>query len=133
MIKRKRQESELEIPLSAMIDVVFLLLIFFILTYREESIEANLAINIPTGHSTQNASHKLLEVRVHPGEYSLMGTKSMGLEQLTNALATLTRYDADQTVVIKVHKQAKHRELIALLDRCKKIGINKLNVQLIKN
>ena len=45
--KIRRGNDSADVPMSAMIDVVFLLLIYFIVTYKEEIPEAHLAINLP--------------------------------------------------------------------------------------
>lgn len=47
--KRKKIEGEAaEPPMAAMIDVVFLLLIYFIITQKDVIPEAHLAVNLPT-------------------------------------------------------------------------------------
>ena len=46
--KRRRVQEQAEVPMSSMIDVVFLLLIYFIITQKEQISEAHLAVNLPT-------------------------------------------------------------------------------------
>lgn len=122
--------EKINVPMAAMIDVVFLLLIFFIVTYEEELIEAHLNVNMPAPNRVlqQNPDPQLLEIHVLPGEYRFMGSVPVSVDRLLSELMTFTRFDADHMVLIKVSKEAQHNELIALLDRCHKVGLTKLNV-----
>ena len=45
---KKRNDESLAVPMSQMIDVVFLLLIYFVVTMKDEISEAHLAINLPS-------------------------------------------------------------------------------------
>lgn len=138
MARKKTQKGEenAEVPLSAMIDVVFLLLIYFIVTHKDEIIEAHMAINLPSPDQVSGPpppKPRLLEIQVPPDEgenvgiYYLMGSPKT-LEVMEEILAGQAALDSEQTVVIKVSQAAKNHKLIELLDRCKKVGLSKLNV-----
>ena len=138
--KKSRRETEKgEPPMSAMIDVVFLLLIFFIVTHKDEMIEAHMAINLPSAASKPSDAPKpkLIEIQVPPDEemdgmYLLMGATPADIDTMEETLAGIAVLDPDQTIIIKVSKRAEQRKLIALLDRCKKVGLNQLNVLTLK-
>ncbi|HAR66979.1 MAG TPA: hypothetical protein DCR55_12300 [Lentisphaeria bacterium] len=129
----RRTEEQMETPMSAMIDVVFLLLIFFIVTHKEEQVEAHMAINLPAPGAASAPSNKpnLLEVHVYNTFYTLNG-KQLGLDTLEEKLLGLAMLDSDQTVIIKVSREAFQRELVELLDRCQKAGFKNLNVLTLK-
>ncbi len=123
--------TPVNIPMSAMIDVVFLLLVFFLVTYQEELIESHVNINKTMQKSSANttpSSSELLEVHILPGHYLMMGTKIMNLDEIGNTLGVYYGYDKDLSLLIKVDGATHHREVIALLDRCKKIGLTNLNI-----
>ena len=68
---KKRDSEQLAVPMSSMIDIVFLLLIYFIVTQKDEISEAHLAVNLPApGSAQQQTDNKpqLLELEVHPGQ-----------------------------------------------------------------
>ena len=125
---RKRKEEALAVPMSSMIDIVFLLLIYFILTQKEEISEAHLAINLPApGASSkeQETKPQLLEIEVHENMYSLRGV-AMALPMLEDTLGRFN--DPDLTVIIKVSVRARARDLVSVLDLCQGAGLSKLNV-----
>jgi len=127
---RRSYSDQINIPMAPMIDVVFLLLIFFITTYQEEIVETHMSVNLPlqNAQAATQVQPQLLHIHVMPGYYLLMGKQSITLDNLIDTLATFAKYDSDQTIVIKVSKHAKHKELITLLDHCKHLGLKKFNV-----
>jgi len=130
MGKAKKHEAEsLQIPMSSMIDVVFQLLIYFIVTSTREIPEAHLAVNLPTPSTTSSTKikPKLLELQVMPGQVMLQGTPRSP-EMIKENLTALAKLDAEQTVIVKVSPLARTEELVRVLDLCRGVGLTKLNV-----
>lgn len=126
--KGKKGQSRIEVPMASMIDVVFLLLIYFIVTHKEELSEAHLAVNLPSGGSTQEAPEaRLLEITVRPGVIALRG-KVMTEDQLRDTLTRFAKTDPDQTVLIKVDSKASTGQLVRVLDICNEANLTQLNV-----
>jgi biopolymer transport protein ExbD len=117
-----------------MIDVTFLLLIYFIVTKREDIPEAHLAVNLPSGRAAPAKSDErpnLLEIEVHPGQVYLKKMPQT-MAQLQDMLAKMAAYDSEQTVIVKTSVLAQTRELVTVLDLCKGLGLTKLNVMTLK-
>lgn len=134
MSKRRPSSEALAIPMSSMIDVTFLLLIYFIITQREEIPEAHLAVNLPSPNQAQEQTDErpnLLEIEIHPGQIYLK-KRPQTLPELQDMLARLASYDAEQTVIIKTSALARTQELVQVLDLCKGLGLTKLNVMTLK-
>jgi len=134
MSKRRISTESLAIPMSSMIDVTFLLLIYFIITQREEIPEAHLAVNLPSpNQAPQKTDEKpnLLEIEVHPGQVYLKKMPQT-MDQLQDMLTKMAAYDAEQTVIVKTSVQAQTQELVRVLDLCKGLGLTKLNVMTLK-
>lgn len=128
---KRKSDEELNVPMAAMIDVTFLLLAYFLMTIKIELPEAHLAINLPAPAVEKNDNRpppQLLEIHVLYGRYLLMGTKNVSLDALEETLLSIAAFDPEQTVIIKVSQEAEQRELMRLLDRCRKSGLMKLNV-----
>ncbi len=126
--KGRGSGNAIEIPMSSMIDVVFLLLIYFIVTYHDEVPEAHLAVNLPSPSApSEGPPPQLLELEVHPGEYFLR-SKSLSLATIQKTLEGLAQASPDLTVIIKINQSARTKELIRLLDVCQGVGLRNLNV-----
>lgn len=131
LARRKFSSGAIEIPMSAMIDVVFLLLIYFIVTYKEEIPEAHLAVNLPQPNPQPPPPDfippPLLEIEIHPGEFLLNG-KLMSPNRMESVLRTLAAQDKELTVIIKVNQRAKTKNLVTVLDICQEVELANLNV-----
>jgi biopolymer transport protein ExbD len=132
--KKKGESSKIDPPMAAMIDIVFLLLIYFIATFKENKVEAHLAINMPSPSKTraEDKPPTLFEVYILPDKYLLMGTREMTIDKLEEKLIALASFDAEQTVMIKMSPSAVEEQLVSLLDRCGKAGLTQLNVLTLK-
>jgi biopolymer transport protein ExbD len=62
----------------------------------------------------------------------VLNGKPLGLEGIETTLHSIAQFDSEQTVIIKVHPASIQRELINLLDSCRKVGLTKLNVLTLK-
>lgn len=124
-----KSEEKLSVGMSSMIDIVFLLLIYFIVTQREEITEAHLSVNLPAPGSAKasNNKPKMLEIEVHAGRTLLNGTP-IDMPNLQKMLLSFGRNDADMTVMVKVSDEASASELVATLDICENAGLKNLNV-----
>ena len=123
----KRSSSD-ELPMSAMIDVVFLLLIYFIVSFKVNPVEAHLAVNLPSSNPGPPVIDMPLTLIVEPGLYKLEG-HTFTLGEIEAQLTEMKTMQTDFTTRIMVSPSAREGELLALLDICYKLQLNDLNVQ----
>lgn len=132
MAKKKRNLNvdAAEPPMSAMIDVVFLLLIYFISTQKEIIPEAHLAINLPSPNpgpppETQQIP---MDILVLPGpNYQVSGAPAT-LEVIDARLRSVAGINIETTVTVKTSMRAKADDMVKVLDLCHKYGLKNLNV-----
>ena len=133
--RRQQDGGEHQVPMSPMIDVVFLLLIYFIVTYQAEIPTAHLAVKLPGAPDQQEEQQEkpptLLELEVHPGSYMLRG-KTLSLGTIKDTLSSIAESDPEVTAIIKVNVRTETRRLIHLLDACRGVGLQNLNVVTLK-
>jgi biopolymer transport protein ExbD len=130
---KKRTTETLAVPMSSMIDVVFQLLIYFIVTARDEVTEAHLAVNLPAPGNAKVSENKpkMLELEVHPRSLRLQGVE-MSQAEVSKMLVTLGKGDKDLTVLVKVSLESFASDLVTALDLCDKAGLVNLNVVTLK-
>lgn len=130
MSTRKKPLEKSQFSLSAMVDVVFLLLLFFVATYVSAKTEAFMSVDNPS--RAPGPSKPMLEAEVHSTGYRFMG-RPMQLDRMEAQLMDIAALDDSSAVFIKVAPSATEGQLLALLDRCKKVKLNNLNIQTLKN
>ncbi|MCC6354839.1 MAG: biopolymer transporter ExbD [Verrucomicrobiae bacterium] len=125
---RRRRYDIVEIPMGPMIDMVFLLLVFFMVTARPNKPEADLGLRLPAtveqDEPTDLPDEQRVEVRsggeVILNDLPLDGPASRDLPQLT---ATMIRFrqacDANGTealVTIAAEDDATHQRIADVMD-----------------
>jgi biopolymer transport protein ExbD len=129
--ERKKQESNAgELNLTAMIDVAFQLLNFFVITTKPVDVFANLDVFRPSAEKTINApppSVELLEIMI--GKNSLfLQKKVVALAEIDRQLTKLASFNKDVPVIIKCTDDSSHASLVSILDLCAKSGLSKISV-----
>lgn len=124
-IKRTRAVGSLSI--TPLIDVVFLLLIFFLVSSRFEKEEPQLDLNLPQVSEALPASAQPNEIIVsvdNQGKYFVDG-QFRELEQVEQILRRAhTNNPQTQTVIIRGDKTAAWEHVVLVINLCRKIGIN---------
>ena len=132
-MSRKRKRPELDPPaleMTPMIDVVFQLLIYFIVTIKPIDVVTNLDVfrPAPDPNAPKDAEPpQMVRLGVYQNGYSLNETE-VSLERLDQTLGRLAAINASQTVMITVSAHSSHGQLIAALDLCAKNGLHSLSV-----
>lgn len=156
--KAKLEEGAVSVPLSSMIDVVFLLLIYFIVTQKPVIEDVHLMVDLPApSNPPKEEQMKPLNIDVYkqPGDnvedidkllkgeknerrqkqileglrmYYAVNGSPIESKRLLEYLQNVAKSAPDTTVVITCGPNAKHRKLIYLLDMCSKAELTKLNL-----
>ncbi len=114
-----------ELELAPMIDVVFLLLIFFIVTWQYARFERDMDISVPAAEESVDQPRKQGEIIVNvreSGEIVLNG--SVVTEQdLQVKLNAISQEFPNQAVILRGASEASYQTIIDVLDQIKKAGI----------
>lgn len=130
--RRSRPDAAM-FSLSAMIDVVFLLLIFFIVTFVPPRVESHLAINQPAPTTSPKPIDRLpLEAEVHPDGIRYMSQR-VTLGQLEDKLQRAVTNQANIPFFIKVNPTAREGQVVEVLDICGKIELKNINLLTLKS
>lgn len=127
MPKAKGEDPKLD--MTPMIDCVFQLLIFFIISLKPEDIIAHLDVNRPQTdqRAAQETKTELLTVGVFTDGFTL-NDRNVSYKTLETMLTRLAALSKTQTVVIKCALESPHARLVEVLDLCSKVGLRNLSV-----
>lgn len=129
MRRRHHIEDDAEINITPMLDIVFIMLIFFIVTtsfVREQGLEVSRPSNTPPKEIKQNRGP--IVVRIDSA--SLISIKGRLLEPRA-VQANLEREKAekpDSPLIIAAHPEASTESLVTILDAAKAVGIASVSV-----
>ncbi|MES3008066.1 MAG: biopolymer transporter ExbD [Pseudomonadota bacterium] len=128
---QRRITQDLEINLTPLIDVVFLLLIFFMVstTFTRES---RLAVNLPEadGNAVQQTA-RTIEISVSQGgAYAIDGRPLVNseLSTLMQGLEEVALGDRDVALILIADAEASHQSVVTAMDAIGKSGFSKLSI-----
>jgi biopolymer transport protein ExbD len=129
-VKRRRHvDEEAEINITPMLDIVFIMLIFFIVTtsfVKEKGLEISRPSNVPPKEVIQDKGP--IVVKINSG--SLISVKGRILEPQA-VQANLERERAekpDAPLIVAAHPEADTEVLVTILDAAKAVGIESVSV-----
>jgi biopolymer transport protein ExbD len=130
--RRRRRDSgvEAELSMTPMIDIVFQLLIYFILTFQPQDVMAHLDVFRPAPdqqRKEQMETPNVLRVVIYKDGYTV-NDRQMALPRIETTLGRLAELDPNQTVLIMATAQSYHKNLVEILDLCSKVGLKNLSV-----
>jgi biopolymer transport protein ExbD len=118
------------VPMVPLIDIVFLTLVFFMVTSVYSTMEAEVGITLPTAASAQVSDRSQGEIYINvraDGAYVVNG-REVELAELQEILHRVAQYFPGGSVIIRGDSQAALGKAVAVLDACKKSDIQNVSI-----
>ena len=124
---RRRKRSGETLDITPLIDVVFLLNIFFMLT-SSYFLYSGIKIKVPAGVSERLGAPDVIVSVTHDGRMFVGNTQTArgGLQKMLHELKVKK---PDLQVLIKGDEDARVKHLIDAYSACKQVGIERVQVQ----
>ncbi|MEX2366834.1 MAG: biopolymer transporter ExbD [Pseudohongiellaceae bacterium] len=131
-MKFQRQlKEEVSVNLTPLIDVVFLLLIFFMVTTTFTR-DTNLLINLPEaqGLPTEPVPSRIEVMVARNGSYTVNGRGLVNsqLETLKRAITEISAGDTSIPLVITADADSTHQSVVTAMDAVAQLGFSRLNI-----
>lgn len=131
-MKFKRDSSEdLELNLTPLIDVVFLLLIFFMVstTFQKES---EISLQLPRASDSQSSSEvDRVEVIINAAGTFYVNDQELvqnDIATLQNALYEVSGGDRDLPLSIRADAQTPHQSVVVAMDAAARLGMLRMSI-----
>ena len=124
-----RSSEEPKVEMTPMIDVVFQLLIFFIVTLKQEDILSKLMASRPAPDPTAKPDQQpdLIDITVHKHGF-IFKQRAVSLEGLDRQIERYSRLSKNATVIIRCTSDSKQRYLVQAMDICSKYKMKNLSI-----
>ena len=113
------------IQLAPMIDIVFLLLIFFLVTWQFSRSEQDSRVKVPTSSQGREESRAISEINVNireNGEVVING-ENLTESQLLTKLQAIVEVHQNQPVRLRGDGNITYQTLMGVIDICQQAGI----------
>ena len=126
---RREEEDNFSFDMTPMIDVVFLLIIFFMVSTVFVDFSRKMDINLPTSKSSAiDESTKTLEVEMSKDKKIFLAGKPLTLLGLETTLAKMEFKDKKPSAIIRADKSLPYGDVIQVMRLLQKKGIPDISV-----
>ncbi len=122
----KREKKRFRLDITPLIDVVFLLLIFFMLTFSVEG--QGIDINLPGESSTTKEVEIPLTLRVDEKGLVSINDEKMDINSLVPELKNKLSPRTDKNLVVEIHNKVPYDLFVRVLDLAKKAGAENFSI-----
>jgi biopolymer transport protein ExbD len=135
-LKPRRVEDAVDITLVSFIDVVLVLVVFFMLS-SQFSTEGRVKVRLPQASGAPAADQKAEPIVVavtQAGSYSVNGQDLINSspETLRSALVKVAGQDRTSRITLRADGRATHQSVITAMDVLGRLGFAEINVATVK-
>ena len=121
------QEDESEINLTPMLDVVFILLIFFIVTANFIK-DPGLEINRPDSETAEITENAAILIAIGPAGEIYMDGRRIDVRQVKANVIRLMAENPQGAVVMQADEKATAEKIIAVMDEVREAGVIDISI-----
>src|SRR3954454_14105245 len=113
------------IQLAALVDVLMLLLMFFLLTWNAARNENELDVKIPKATAAKEKSAPVGDVivNVKADGNVVVNRRTLNTDELSQLLSNLVQLNAEQAVVIRGDEAGAYKNVVEVLNICSQAGV----------
>jgi len=125
--RSQNHSEEVFINLTPLIDVVFLLLIFFMVTTTFATIRYGMRVDLPTTTTPQEKIKQNIVVSINRDGKIYLGKKWVSEKQLVSRLRQEIKKKGG-LVIVNADRNITHGKVVRVMDLAKKAGAQKLGI-----
>ena len=116
-----------ELNLTPLVDVVLLQLIYFMLT-SSFIMQPGIKIKLPTATTTEKIEKREIFVSVSKEGIIFFKERCVSIDELEKLLLKERKKNGNLIIVIKGDREAKHGDIVKVMDIARKTGIEKIAI-----
>ena len=123
--KKRNQTKAPALVLTSMLDVIFLLLCFFVTVSVFSQWESEISIKLPNAKTAETPERLPGEIIINLSKDGKITVNSAALTlgDLGVRLAKVAKFYPGQPVIIRADKEVRYESLVELIDTCRAAGI----------
>lgn len=118
----------LKFDLTPLIDVVFQLLIFFMLTTTFINVESGVKVDLPTGDFAAVSEKRNVVVTITENNVLYLNNRLVDPNYLIEKLREETKDSPNPLVVLEADQNVTHGKVVRVMDLIKKSGIERIAI-----
>lgn len=130
MAVKYEEDEKPEVSLTSMMDCIFLMLIFFLVSSQLKKVEKEIPMELPTATVAKDvkATPDLITVQVNSKGELFVNSKSVGGAGLRAALTAAKQENPDRRIRLDGDVYAPFRAIVQVLDTCQQEGLTVVGI-----
>ena len=127
MARRRASKDEPEINITPMLDIVFIMLIFFIVTtsfIRETGVE----VEKPMALSTEARPQANVLIAIRPNDEIWMNRQQIGINEVRFEVEDARAENPESSVIILADRGARTGLVVEVMDQVQLGGVNRISI-----
>jgi biopolymer transport protein ExbD len=117
------------IEMLPLIDIVFLLLVFFIYAMLSMAVHRGLPVELPLSTTAEIDKKLILSVSVEADETVYVDKERVALENLTQVLQSKAGHIREPGVLIFADRSLRYQMIYKVLDKIRQAGLSRISLQ----
>ncbi len=111
--------------LIPLMDVLFILITFFVVTFSMSRLETEVNISVPASESTETALQDVGQIVINVRQDGTLVVQQQELteEQLFQKLANIASLNKKQAIVVRGDERTEFKHIFLVMDNCRKAGL----------
>ncbi|MBA3012765.1 MAG: biopolymer transporter ExbD [Proteobacteria bacterium] len=123
--KSKKNRYQIQAPLTSLIDIVFLLLIYFMLT-TNFIVEEGITVKLPNAKAAAPQVKQEITIFVDKEGATYIANEKISIDALYTQIRQMIGNDTDRLVVVKADKTVILNKAVKVMDIAKAAGASRL-------
>ena len=117
-----------EINIVPMIDVIFSILAFFIISTLYLTRSEGLPVNLPSASTAKSQPSTKITVTIQPDGELALNRKPIKLEALEDSVRSLVETNSESLVIVNADEKVDHGQVVSVMDRLRQVKGAKLAI-----
>ena len=117
-----------KIMIIPMIDVIFFLLVFFMMSSLSMVEQNSFPVNLPQSESAQSDKSMVIRITVEVDGQISINKETVSLELLPERIRTELDLNPEATFILRGDRQVEYGMAVKILDQLKKLGVRKIAI-----
>ena len=114
-------EDSFEINILPMIDVIFSILAFFIISSLFLTRSQGLPVNLPSAQTSEPKKNAQINITVEADGDMFLDRQPIEMEQIKGKLEALIQPNSESLVIINADEKVEHGKIVKIMDRLRQV------------
>jgi biopolymer transport protein ExbD len=124
----RQEHSKARIEIIPMIDVIFFLLVFFMVSTLSMTINRGLPVNLPTAATSQKDVQENLNLTLIQEGQMFLNKEPIALQDLGNRVRAALQGKPELMVIMNADADVRHHAVVEVMDELRLAGVARLAI-----